>query len=93
MKLAHDFRARRVEKGLSRNLVAEKSGVAPANIARFEQKGLISLDNFINLAIALGYVAEVESVFGKPKFSTMDELQQIRRNTGKTKAYTKRTKK
>ena len=37
-KIANDFRNRRVERGLTREDVAEKSGVALANITRFEQK-------------------------------------------------------
>ncbi len=36
--LADDFRKRRIEKNLTREQVAEKSGVAVSNIARFEQK-------------------------------------------------------
>ena len=35
--LADDFRKRRIEKNLTRDLVAEKSGVALSNIIRFEQ--------------------------------------------------------
>ena len=52
-KIADDFRQRRVEKGLTRADIARKSGVSIANIARFEQKALISLNNLIELAIAL----------------------------------------
>ncbi len=85
--LAGDFRKRRVEKNLTRELVAEKSGVALSNIVRFEQKGLISLQNLINLAIAMGYISEVKSIFAEPKYSTMEELTQIRKNTGKTRAH------
>ena len=50
MKLANDFRARRIEKNLTREQVAERSGVAVSNLVRFEQKGLISLKNFISIA-------------------------------------------
>lgn len=46
-KIADDFRHRRVEKGLTRADIARKSGVALANITRFEQKALISLNNLI----------------------------------------------
>lgn len=84
--LADDFRARRVEKGLTRSDIAARSGVALANIARFEQKGLISLKNFIELAIATNYLAELKQVFATPKFSTVAELAQIHRNAGKKKA-------
>lgn len=87
-KIADDFRHRRVEKGLTREAIAKKSGVAIANIARFEQKGLISLTNLIELAIALGYNLEIKSIFSEPKFSSMEELLQIRKNSGKKKAHT-----
>ncbi len=88
-QIAADFRHRRVEKGLTREQVAERAGVAVSNVVRFEQKGLISLKNLIGLAMALGYTSEIKSLFSNPKYSTMEELTQIRRNSGKTKAYKK----
>lgn len=88
-QIAADFRHRRVEKGLTREQVAERAGVAVSNVVRFEQKGLISLKNLIGLAMALGYTSEIKSLFSNPKYSTMEELTQIRRNSGKTKAYRK----
>ena len=88
-QIAADFRHRRVEKGLTREQVAERAGVAVSNVARFEQKGLISLKNLIGLAMALGYTSEIKGLFSNPKYSTMEELTQIRRNSGKTKAYKK----
>ena len=88
-QIAEDFRHRRVEKGLTREQVAERAGVAVSNVARFEQKGLISLKNLIGLARALGYTSEIKGLFANPKYSTMEELTQIRKNTGKTKAYKK----
>ena len=88
-QLASDFRHRRVEKGFTREQMAEHSGVAVSNIIRFEQKGLISLKNLIGLAIALGYTAEIKNLFAQPKYATMEELTQIRKNKGKTKAYGK----
>ena len=88
-QIAADFRHRRVEKGLTREQVAERAGVAVSNVVRFEQKGLISLKNLIGLAMALGYTSEIKSLFSNPKYSTMEELTQIRINSGKTKAYKK----
>lgn len=85
--IAEDFRKRRIEKNLTREQVAEKSGVAISNIVRFEQKGLISLKNLIGLAMALEYTSEVKSIFAEPKYSTMEELTQIRKNTGKARAH------
>ena len=85
--LADDFRKRRIEKNLTRKQIAEMSGVAMGNIVRFEQKGLISLKNLIGIAMALGYTSEVKRIFAEPKYSTMEELTQIRKNTGKTRAH------
>lgn len=87
MKLATDFRTRRIEKNLTRNQVSEKSGVPVSNIIRFEQKGLISLKNLIGIAMAMEYTSEIKSIFEQPKYSTMEELTQIRKNSGKKRAY------
>lgn len=85
--LADDFRKRRIEKNLTREQMAERSGVAVSNIVRFEQKGLISLKNLIALAMVMDYTSEIKNVFSQPKYSTMEELTQIRKNTGKSRAY------
>ncbi len=85
--IADDFRRRRIEKNITRDQLAERSGVAVSNIVRFEQKGLISLRNLISLAIALGYTSELRHVFAEPKYSTMEELTQIRKNSNKKKAH------
>lgn len=83
--VADDFRKRRIEKNLTREQVAEQSGVAVSNIVRFEQKGLISLKNLISIAMAMGYTSEVKNIFSQPKYSTMNELTQIRKNAGRKK--------
>ena len=86
-RMANDFRKCRIEKNLTREQVAEKSGVALSNIVRFEQKGLISLKNLIGIAMALDYSSEIKSIFAEPKYATMEELTQIRKNKGKTRAH------
>lgn len=85
--MTNDFRKRRIEKNLTREQVAEKANVAVSNIVRFEQKGLISLKNLIGIAMALEYTTEVKNIFAEPKYSTMEELAQIRKNSGKTRAH------
>ena len=86
-EIANDFRRRRIEKNMTREQVADKSGVAVSNITRFEQKGLISLKNLIGIAMALEYTSEIRHIFSQPKYSTMEELQQIKRNASKKKAH------
>lgn len=88
-KLREDFRRRRIEKNLTREEVAQAANIAVSNIVRFEQKGLISLKNLIALAMALGYTSEIKNLFAAPKYTTMEELTQIRKNTNKKKAYKK----
>ena len=85
--MADDFRKRRIEKNLTREQVAEQSGVAVSNIVRFEQKGLISLKNLIGIAMTLGYTSEIKNLFAQPKYATMEELTQIRKNQNKKKAH------
>jgi transcriptional regulator with XRE-family HTH domain len=86
LHLAEDFRRRRIEKNLTREEVAREAHVAVSNVARFEQKGLISLKNLIALAMALGYTSEIRNLFATPKYATMEELMQIRKNANKKKA-------
>lgn len=87
MKLASDFRTRRIEKNFTREYVAQRSGVAVSNIVRFERTGLISLKNLIAIAVVMGYASEIKDVFAEPKYSTMEELAEIRKNAGKKKAH------
>lgn len=87
--LANDLRKRRIERAITRKMLAEKSGVALSNIIRFEQKGLVSLKNLILLAMAMDYLGEIQALFATPKYHTMEELTQIRKNSGKKKAYNK----
>ena len=87
MEIANDFRRRRIEKNLTREDIAKKSGVAISNITRFEQKGLISLKNLISIAMVMKYTSGMRYLFASPKYSTMEELQQIKRNMNKKKAY------
>ena len=88
-KIADDFRHRRVERNLTRDELAKLADVAVSNIVRFEQKGLVSLKNLVALAMALGYASEIKNLFASPKYSTMEELTQIRKNSNKKKAYKK----
>ena len=84
---AESMRKRRIEKNISREELAKLSGIPVATIARFEQKGLISFQSLISIAITLGYSTEINSIFNVSKFDTMEELSQIRKKSGKKRAY------
>ncbi|MDE6082154.1 MAG: helix-turn-helix domain-containing protein [Muribaculaceae bacterium] len=92
LQVAENFRKRRVEKNITRQHIAEKSGVPISTVARFEQKGLIAFESLIKLAMALGYTSEIRNLFGTPKFNTMEELDLIRRKSNDKRAYGKTRK-
>lgn len=89
VQVAENFRRRRVEKNITRQRISELSGVPLSTVARFEQKGLISFESLVKLAMALGYTAEVKSLFGSPKFKTMKELDLINKKSKSKRAYIK----
>ena len=93
MQVADSFRKRRVEKNITRQRIAELSGVPISTVARFEQKGLIAFESLIKLAMSLGYAAEIKELFATPKFDTMQELEEIRGKSGDKRAYPKSKKK
>ena len=92
MQVAENFRKRRVEKNITRQRMAQMSGVALSTLARFEQKGLIAFDSLIKLAMALGYASEIKNLFSAPKFDTMEELDLIRQKANDKRAYPKSKK-
>ena len=92
MQGAKNVRKRRVEKNITRQRIAELSGVPLSTLARFEQKGLIAFESLIKLAMALGYTSELKELFCAPKFDTMEELDLIRQKSNDKRAYTKNKK-
>ncbi len=92
-QVAENFRKRRVEKNITRQHISELSGVPLSTVARFEQKGLIAFESLIKLAMALGYASDVRGLFSTSKYTTMEELDMIRRKSGDKRAYAKNLKK
>lgn len=78
--LAERVRTRRLEKGMSREGLSSLSAVPVPTIARFEQKHCISLRQFVDIAIALGFSAQLKELLGEAQFSTIEELEQIKKN-------------
>ena len=79
-QLAERLKARRLEKGLSRQALAEISGVPAPTIARFEQHHAISMRQYIDMAIALGYAEQLQVLMKEPIYKTLEELETIRNN-------------
>lgn len=83
--LAGNLQKRRLEKGYSRSALSQLSGVPAPTIAKFETKHTISLGSFISLSKALDYTLQIKELLSEPKFSTMEEMERIKRNRNRKK--------
>ena len=79
-QLAERLKTRRLEKGLSRQALAELSGVPAPTIARFEQQHAISMRQYLDLAITLGYADQLQVLMQEAIYKTMEELETIKQN-------------
>jgi len=79
-QLAQNLKARRLEKKLSTKSLSEMSGVPASSIQRFELKHSISLESYVKLAKALGYSEEIMQLLAEPKYDTMEELLELKKN-------------
>ena len=82
-QLAQRLQSRRLEKGLSRRALADLSGVPAPTIARFEQHYAISMRQYVDLALALGYTDQLTMLMKEPIYKTMEELETIWQNKGR----------
>ena len=66
----------RKRKKLSQKSLALRSGVSLGSLKRFEQTGEISLQSFTKIAIALEVEGELEELFSKVPFASIEEVIQ-----------------
>ena len=64
----------RKRKKLSQKSLALRSGVSLGSLKRFEQTGEISLQSLTKIAIALEVEGELEELFSKVLFASIDEV-------------------
>lgn len=72
--LAGRSRARRLDRRLTLEGLARRSGVALGTLKKFERSGRISLVSFVRLAVALGDEAALGGLLAAPDFKTMDQV-------------------
>ncbi len=80
-KIADGVRARRLARNLSQAGLAERSGVPAPTLAKFERTGLISLESYLKLEMALGNLEAVTaaSAFEPEAFSSIDAVLEAAR--------------
>lgn len=74
-ELADKSRQLRLEKRWKQATLAERSGVSLASLRRFEGSGLVSLQNLLKLAFALGRLEDFISVLQPRPAGSIDELE------------------
>jgi len=74
-KLAKKIRARRLARNWKQATLAERSGVSLPSLRRFERTGLISLQNLLKLAFALGRLNDFEQLLQSPEAGSIAELE------------------
>ncbi|MFI0400201.1 MAG: helix-turn-helix domain-containing protein [Thiolinea sp.] len=80
--IASRAKAMRLAAKLTRRTLALKSGVAEANIKRFETTGQISFQNLLKIAFALDCMDEFEQLFNERSPQSIDDLQTKTRQRG-----------
>lgn len=80
--IASKAKSLRLAVKLTRRTLALKSGVAEANIKRFETTGQISFHNLLKIAFALDYMDEFETLFNERPPQSIDDLKDKTRQRG-----------
>lgn len=74
--LADRARTLRLLKGWTRATLAERAGVSPASLKRFENTGQASLKLVLEVAHALNRLDEFDHLFQPPPAQSIEELEQ-----------------
>ncbi len=64
-EIAKKAQEKRLKLNMSQKTLSEKSGVSYGTLKKFEQKGQISLDSLLKIALALGELDTFEHLFTK----------------------------
>jgi transcriptional regulator with XRE-family HTH domain len=77
IEIAKKVQEKRLKRNLTQQTLSEKSGVSYGTLKKFEQKGQISLESLLKLAMALGELNTFEHLFDRGDDalpSSLDEL-------------------
>ncbi len=76
-EIAKKAQEKRLKLNLSQQTLSEKSGVSYGTLKKFEQKGQISLESLLKIALALGEMDKFDHLFAKTDDklpASLDEL-------------------
>lgn len=72
--LRENFKRARLSRNESQQQAAEKTGVPLSTLKKFEQKGVISLSQFLQLCHVYGDLSVFDRIMPEKDAVTMDEL-------------------
>ena len=75
-KIVENMKGLRLEKGLTQEGLSERSGVSLSSLRKFEQKGMLSLESFLKLAMVLGCLEKLLQATQplENNFSSIDDV-------------------
>ena len=88
--IAENMRGRRLATGLTQQGLAKRAGVSLATLRKFEQKGIISLESLLKLAMVLDALDAVVGATEPPSrtYSSIDEVLEVeRKNPSRKKGW------
>ena len=74
--LADRARTLRLLKSWTRDTLAERAGISPSSLKRFENTGKASLELVLKVAHALGRLEEFDQLLQAPLVQSIEELEQ-----------------
>lgn len=76
IQLAASLRERRLALGLTQEGLSLRAGVPLPTVRKFEQRGVVSLESFLKMAMVLGVLEAVVSAIAPVQlpFASMDEV-------------------
>ncbi len=78
-KISENVRMRRLQMELTQEGLALRSGVPLPTLRKFEQKGLISLESFLKIAMVLGGLEDIVEATAarEAEFNSIDEVLKV----------------
>ena len=76
-EIAKKAQEKRLKLNISQQTLAEKSGVSYGTLKKFEQKGQISLESLLKIALALGKMDKFESIFAEEDDKLPESLDEL----------------
>lgn len=67
-------KALRKSRHLTQQQLADKASVSLGSLRRFEQTGQVSFDALVAISFALGCESELDGLFAKPAYSSIEEV-------------------